>query len=135
MTRYLLDTNVLSDIIRRPDGRAVEHIRRVGESAICTSVIVAAELRYGAAKLGSPRLTERVERVLALIEVLPLVPPMDETYGDLRTQLERAGQVIGSNDLWIGAHALTLDYTVVTDTEREFTRVEGLACENWLRDR
>lgn len=73
--------------------------------------------------------------MLALIEVLPLVPPMDQTYGDLRTQLERAGQVIGSNDLWIAAHALTLDYTVVTDNEREFTRVEGLACENWLRDR
>jgi len=134
VTRYLLDTSILSDVIRRPDGRATEHIRRVGEAAICTSIVVAAELRFGAAKLGSPRLTERVESVLARTEVLPLTPPADETYGALRAQLERAGQIIGSNDLWIAAHALALDCTIVTANEREFARVEGLNSENWLRD-
>lgn len=132
MTRFLLDTNILSDVIRRPDGRATDHIRRVGESAICTSVIVAAELRYGVEKLSSPRLTERVEAVLARIEVLPLAPPADETYGVLRAQLERLGQVIGNNDLWIAAHALGLDCTLVTANEREFARVDGLPLENWL---
>jgi len=134
VTRYLLDTNILSDVIRRPDGRATEHIRRVGEDAICTSVVVAGELRYGAAKLGSPRLTERVESVLARIEVVPLAPPVDEAYGAIRAELERIRQVIGSNDLWIAAHALALDCTIVTDNANEFGRVEALPLENWLRD-
>ncbi len=134
VTRYLLDTNILSDVIRRPDGRISDHIRRVGEGAICTSVVVAGELRYGAAKLGSPRLTERVEGILERIEVVPLAGTADETYGDTRAQLERAGQVIGANDLWIAAHALALGCTVVTANEREFARVEGLPLENWLSD-
>ncbi len=100
MTRYLLDTNILSDLIRRPAGRASEHIRRVGEDAICTSVVVAAELRCGAAKGGSPRLSERVEGILERIEVLPLTSPVDEVYGRIRADLERDRQIIGANDLW-----------------------------------
>lgn len=134
MTRYLLDTNILSDVIRRPEGRVSEHIRRVGEAAICTSVVVAAELRYGASKLDSPRLTDRVEGVLDRIEVLPLASPADEMYGDQRARLERIGKIIGNNDLWIAAHALALQCTVVTANEREFARIEELPLENWLRD-
>jgi len=133
-TRYLLDTNILSDVIRRPDGRVSEHIRRVGEAVICTSVVVAGELRYGAAKLGSPRLTERVEGILERIEVAPLTGATDAVYGDMRAQLERIGQVIGANDLWIAAHALALGCTVVTANEREFARIEGITLENWLAD-
>ncbi len=134
MTRYLLDTNILSDVARWPDGIASRHIRRVGESSICTSIIVAGELRYGAAKSGSPRITERVEAILELIEVLPLESTVDASYGALRADLERAGSVIGANDLWIAAHALALDCTIVTANEREFRRVRGLPLENWLLD-
>ncbi len=132
--RYLLDTNILSSLIRDPQGRIAERIKVVGEQAICTSIVVAAELRYGAAKKASPRLTEQVEAVLGVIEILPLELPADEIYGSIRTQLELAGTPIGGNDLIIAAHTITLDLTLVSDNEREFARVPGLRIENWLRD-
>jgi tRNA(fMet)-specific endonuclease VapC len=132
--RYLLDTNILSSLIRDPQGRIAERIKVVGEQAICTSIVVAAELRYGAAKKAFPRLTEQVEAVLGVIEILPLELPADEIYGSIRTQLELAGTPIGGNDLIIAAHAITLDLTLVSDNEREFTRVAGLRIENWLKD-
>lgn len=132
MPRYLLDTNILSNLIRDPSGVASEHVRRVGEDAICTSIIAAGELRYGAVKLGAPRLTGRVEALLERIEVLPLLPPVEEVYADVRAELERRGRVIGSNDLWIAAHALATECNVVTANEREFIRVDGLHLENWL---
>ena len=86
--RFLLDTNILSSLIRDPQGRIAERIKIVGEQSICTSIVVAAELRYGAAKKASPRLIEQVEAVLDVIEILPLELPADEIYGSIRTQLE-----------------------------------------------
>ena len=131
--RYLLDTNVISDLVRNPQGRVAERIRKVGEAQVCTSIIVAAELRYGAAKKGSSRLTSQLEAVLAALEVLPFEAPADVHYGSLRFLLERAGKPIGANDLLIAAHALAFGHTIVTDNEREFARVRGLQLENWLR--
>ena len=131
--RYLLDTNVVSDLIRNPQGRVAEHIRRVGEAQVCTSIIVAAELRYGAAKKGSPRLTAQLEAVLGCLDVLALETPADAAYGLIRTRLEQAGRPIGSNDLLLAAQAIALGYTIVTDNEGEFARVDGLLRENWLR--
>ncbi len=131
--RYLLDTNILSDVIRNPSGLVTARIRDVGEAQVCTSIIVAAELRHGAEKRGSPRLKAQVDAVLDRLDILPFKAPADAVYGILRNRLERAGQSIGSNDLLIAAHALTLDCAVVTANEREFARVEGLHCENWLR--
>jgi len=133
LTRYLLDTNIVSDLVRHPQGRIAEQIGRVGEAEVCTSIIVAAELRFGAAKRGSARLTAQSEAVLSVLDVLPLEVPTDEAYGVIRAQLEQAGTPIGGNDLLIAAHAKALGYTMVTDNEREFVRVEGLSCENWLR--
>lgn len=130
--RYLLDTNVVSDLIRHPQGRVAEHIRDVGEANVCTSIIVAAELRYGATKKGSPRLTAQLEAVLAALDVLPFEAPADATYGRLRVSLEQAGRPIGANDLLIGAQAAALGLTIVTDNEREFGRIEDLPRENWL---
>ncbi|GAN81992.1 type II toxin-antitoxin system VapC family toxin [Acidocella aminolytica] len=131
--RYLLDTNILSDLIRHPQGRVAEQIRRVGEAEVCTSIIVAAELRFGAAKRGSARLAQQLETVLSVLDVAPFEQPADEAYGAIRAQLELAGTPIGGNDLLIAAQAKALGCTVVTDNEREFGRVDGLACENWLR--
>ena len=131
--RYLLDTNVVSDLIRNPQGRVAEHIRKVGEAQVCTSIIVAAELRYGAAKKGSPRLTAQLEAILGVLDVLSFQAPADATYGLIRAQLELAGRPIGGNDLLIAAQAVALDYTIVTDNEGEFARIEGLPRENWLR--
>jgi tRNA(fMet)-specific endonuclease VapC len=131
--RYLLDTNIVSDLVRRPQGRTAQRIRDVGEARVCTSVIVAAELRYGAVKRGAPRLSAQLEAVLGALDVLPLEPPADAAYGRLRADLERIGRPVGGNHLLIAAHAIALGHTIVTDNEREFARIEGLACENWLR--
>jgi tRNA(fMet)-specific endonuclease VapC len=131
--RYLLDTNVVSNLIRNPQGRVAEHIRRVGEAQVCTSIVVAAELRYGAAKKGSPRLTAQLEAVLGCLDVLALEAPADAACGLIRVRLEQAGRPIGSNDLLIAAQAIALGYTIVTDNEGEFARIDGLLRENWLR--
>ncbi len=131
--RYLLDTNIVSDLVRHPQGRIAEHIRKVGEVQICTSIIVAAELRYGATKKRSPRLTAQLEAVLGGLTVLPFEAPADAAYGLLRTRLEAAGRPIGGNDLLIAAQAIALGCTIVTDNEGEFARVDGLPRENWLR--
>ena len=130
---FLLDTNILSDLVRHPRGRIADRIAQVGEQLICTSIIVAAELRYGAAKKASSRLTAQLETVLGAIKVLALESPVDRIYGDIRARLERGGQTIGANDLLIAAHALALDHTIVTDNDREFSRISDLRVENWLR--
>ena len=129
---YLLDTNILSDLIRNPFGPVAQRIEAVGAKAVCTSIIVAAELRYGCAKKGSPRLQARVEDILATIPVLPLEVPADADYGRQRAQLEASGQSIGGNDLLIASHALALGLTLVTHNTREFSRIVGLQLEDWL---
>ena len=131
--RYLLDTNIVSDLVRNPQGNVAQHVRKVGEAQVCTSIIVAAELRYGATKKGSPRLSAQLEAVLGALEILPLATPADAAYGLLRTRLEQAGRPIGANDLLIAAQALTLGYAIVTDNEKELAHVEDLQRENWLR--
>jgi tRNA(fMet)-specific endonuclease VapC len=130
---YLLDTDIVSDLVRAPNGRVAARIREVGELRVATSIVVAAELRYGAARRGSERLTRQVETILGALTVLPLDEPVDEVYGDVRAELEAAGTPIGANDLLIAAHAIALDFVVVTGNEREFERVPGLRIENWLR--
>jgi tRNA(fMet)-specific endonuclease VapC len=138
--RYLLDTNIVSDLVRNPQGKVARHVRTVGEKHVCTSIIVAAELRYAADKKradkkGSPGLSSQLDAVLGVLEVLPFETPADATYGLLRTRLEQAGTPIGANDLLIAAQALALGYVIVTDNEKEFSRVKGLRLQNWLRSR
>lgn len=130
---YLLDTNILSDLVRNPQGRVAGRIAEVGENSICTSVIVAAELRFGAEKRGSARLTDQLERVLGALQILPFEPPADLAYGRIRALLERPGTPIGGNDMLIAAHALSAGFTLVTDNVGEFARVGGLTVLNWLR--
>jgi tRNA(fMet)-specific endonuclease VapC len=132
-TRFLLDTNIVSDLVRNPQGRAAARIASIGEAAVATSLIVAAELRYGAAKKASARLTAQLEQVLGALEVIALDVPADRQYGDVRSRLEAAGTPIGGNDLLIAAHAIVLDMTLVTDNVRAFGHVAGLRVENWLR--
>lgn len=124
---YLLDTDVVSELVRHPEGRVTVRIREVGEEQVATSIIVAAELRYGAAKKGSPRLTAQVEAILGAMEILPFTEPADTVYGTLRAGLERSG-----NDLLIAAQAMSLGFTLVTGNEREFAKIDDLRCENWL---
>ena len=133
MTRYLLDTNAISNLIRQPRGPVADRIRKQGTTAVCTSVIVAAELRFGVEKRGSRKLATRVAEALDSLEVLPFAPPADAVYAVIRANLEKAGHPIGANDLLIAAQAVALGYTLVTDNEREFGRIRGLATANWLR--
>lgn len=130
--RYLLDTNILSHLLKHPKGSVREKITAAGEEVVCTSIVVACELRYGVAKKGAPALSQRMNQLLSAIEVLPLDEGVDAKYGEIRTALEKAGTPIGANDYLIAAHALAGDLTLVTDNIGEFSRVPGLAVENWL---
>lgn len=130
--RYLLDTNVVSDLLRNPGGRASRRLAAAGEASVCTSIVVACELRYGAARKGSPSLVERVEKILETVEVLPLDKESDRRYAEIRSHLDRMGTPIGPNDLLIAAHALALDLALVTANVEEFARVPLLRVENWL---
>ena len=130
--RFLLDTNIVSDVARFPQGLVAERITAVGERQVCTSIVVAAELRYGAARRRLDRLTRRIEAILTAIDVLAFDAPADRRYAELRAHLERRGTPIGPNDLLIAAQALALGLTVVSANVDEFTRVPGLEVENWL---
>jgi len=130
--RYLLDTNIVSDLVRNPRGLIAQRIEVVGEGSVCTSLVVSAELCFGARKKGSRRLSSQLEAVLSALDILQLEEPVDACYAGLRLALERAGTPIGGNDMLIAAHALTFGLTLITANEREFSRVPGLSVENWL---
>lgn len=108
------------------------HIGAVGGETICTSIIVTAALRFGAAKADSRKLQDRVDLILSALEVLPLETPADRHYATIRWQLTRGGTPMGPNDMLIACHALSKDLTVVTANFAEFSRVQGLRVENWL---
>lgn len=129
---YLLDTNIISDLARNPTGAVFRQISEVGEANVCTSIVTACELRFGARRSGSRRLQQQLERILELIAVLSLEAPVDAHYAELRTHLEQRGTPIGPNDLLIAAHALALNLTLVTANLREFARVPDLVVVNWL---
>jgi tRNA(fMet)-specific endonuclease VapC len=128
----MLDTNIISDLIKNPQGRVAKRIAKVGEDTVCTSIIVAAELRYGCAKSGSKKLLKAVDAILEELPILPFEVPADAGYGAIRAQLEVVGRPIGGNDLLIAAHAHAIDATVVTANTNEFKRIPGLNVENWL---
>ena len=128
----MLDTNIVSDLIRNPTGRVAECLGAVGVPSACVSILTAAELRYGARKRGSQRLMEDVEGTLQRITVADLGPPADATFAEVRHHLTTRGIPIGPIDLLIAAHALALDLTLVTANIREFSRVPDLRVENWL---
>lgn len=131
--RYLLDTNIVSDLARDPQGTVARRLAEAGTERVAVSVVVACEVRFGAVKSGSKRLARRLDVLLREIPQLPLEEPVDKHYADIRAHLERAGTPIGPNDLLIAAHARALAFVLVTDNEREFSRVPRLVVENWRR--
>jgi tRNA(fMet)-specific endonuclease VapC len=133
MALYLLDTNILSDLMKNPEGRVAHRIQALASGdRVCTSIIVAAELRFGAQKKNAPSLTQQVDELLEVLEVLPLQPDADRHYGTIRAYLEQRGKVIGGNDMLIAAQALAEGCTLITGNTREFRRVLDLKIENWL---
>ncbi len=129
---WMLDTNILSDLIRNPRSALMQRLDAILPDAVCTSIVVACELRFGACRKNSDVLKRRVEQLLDALVILPLDPPADRHYADIRASLERAGTPIGSHDLFIAAHARSRDMTLVTHNIREFARVTGLRLEDWM---
>jgi len=127
----MLDTNIVSEMIRNPAGRAAQRARKEA-NLLRVSIIVTSELRYGCHKNGSQQLSRKVEQFLSRVTVLAFDAPADDRYGILRVGLEAAGLPIGSNDLFIAAHALAVGATLVTANVDEFRRVVGLSVENWM---
>ena len=131
--RYLLDTNIISDFIRNPQGKAARRALKKDPATLCTSIMVAAEMWFGAVKCRSASLQMKLSDLFKKIEVVPFETPSEITYAEYRAELERRGLPIGANDLLIAAHARTLGAILVTDNVREFSRLKNLKIENWLR--
>jgi len=139
MTGLLLDTNIISDMMRNLQGPAAKRAVAIGatesggQRGLCTSVIVQCELEFGLARQPNPRLQTAYYAIMQTVEVLPLTKDIVSRYANLRTQLEASGKPVGANDLLIAAQALALDATLVS-ADAEFLRVPGLRVENWLAD-
>lgn len=130
--RYLLDTNIISALLRHPPDRLLARIAAVEAGALAVSVVAVGELHFGSAKRQSVRLAQQIDAILAALEILPLTSPVAVEYGAIRAGLEASGRPIGPNDIWLAAHARALDAILVTANVREFSRVSGLKIENWL---
>ena len=127
-----LDTNICSYILRRHPQAMLQRFAGLSASGLWLSAIVAAELRFGAAKRGSARHSHQVHAILSAIEVLPLDMPADKTYAQLRWALEQSGRPIGPNDMLIAAQALAHECVLVTANVGEFSRITDLQVTNWL---
>lgn len=131
--RYLLDTNICIYIAKHNPPAVRERFARHPAAELAMSVITLGELRFGAEKSQSrERALNAIHALVTLIQVAPLPALAGEHYGQIRAGLQALGQPIGNNDLWLAAHARAEDWTLVTNNEREFTRVEGLRMENWV---
>jgi tRNA(fMet)-specific endonuclease VapC len=131
--RFLLDTNTCIYIRQRQPLRVLERFRQLTSGEAVLSVVTYGELLYGAEKSQIPaRAFKILEEFIGMVQVLPLPIGAANTYGTIRAALEVKGQIIGTNDLWIAAHAKTAELTLVTNNEREFRRVSGLRIENWI---
>lgn len=133
--RYLLDTNICIYIAKHHPPAVRARFARHMASELAMSVITLGELRHGAEKSRAPdKALTTLEQIADNIQVAPLTEAVGQHYGLIRAALEKAGQPIGNNDLWIAAHARAEGWTLVTNNEREFARVEDLQIENWTAD-
>lgn len=132
---FMLDTDICIYIIKRKPASVLKRLESLQPGQLAMSAITFAELMNGAKK--SRQVKANLEKLNALGEVLDIRPfdkEAAEYYGDVRSELEKRGETIGSNDLLIAAHALSLGWTLVTNNEREFSRVKGLKMENWAEE-
>ena len=129
--RRTLDTNICSYILRRHPLEMIERFAALDRQQLWLSAVVAAELRFGAAKLASPKFSSAVEAWLAGFDVRPWPVEAAHHYAHTRAVLERTGQPIGGMDMMIAAHAMAEDSVLITNNAREFLRVPGLAVEEW----
>jgi tRNA(fMet)-specific endonuclease VapC len=130
---YMLDTDICIYIIKRKPISALKRLESLQSGQLAMSAITFAELMNGAKKskqveANAAKLNELGE----LIQILPFDQKAAIFYGDVRSTLEKKGIIIGSNDLLIAAHALSLGCILVSNNEKEFKRVDGLRIENWI---
>jgi tRNA(fMet)-specific endonuclease VapC len=134
VTQHMLDTNICIYIIRKKPQRVLRRLQRYPVSNIGVSSITLSELEYGVAKSIKPQQNKlALTEFLAPIEILPYDDMAARQYGELRAHLEKNGTPIGSLDMLIAAHALSLKCTLVTNNEVEFQRVPGLSIDNWTQ--
>jgi tRNA(fMet)-specific endonuclease VapC len=134
--RYLLDTNICIYIRRRRPPEVLTQFLQLTAGEAALSIVTYGELVYGMMKLHAPPLRQSVDQLdefVSLIGVMPLPIDAGRKYGEIRSFLEAKGEVIGGNDLWIAAHAISAGMILVTNNEREFKRVPNLKTENWTR--
>ncbi len=131
---WMLDTNICIAIIKQRPREVLEHLRALDPAQVALSAITVAELEFGVAKSSRPdQNREALALFLTPLEVLAFDDRAAAAYGEVRAGLERQGTPIGSLDLLICAHALSCGRILVTNNEREFTRIVGLRVENWVR--
>ena len=130
--RYMLDTNMCIYLRQNRPPEVTTRFRQMRHGDATLSVITYGELLYGAERSQQrTRALESLARLVSLLPVLPLPEEAASTYGEIRATLEKRGEMIGGNDLWIAAHAKSAGLTLVTNNEREFKRVPGLKLQNW----
>jgi tRNA(fMet)-specific endonuclease VapC len=130
--RYLLDTNICIYIRRQNPAPLLTRFQKLSPGEAAISIVTFGELYYGVEKSRSgDRALKGLQALLSALPVLPLPADAGKHYGEIRADLERHGEIIGGNDLWIAAHAKTVNLTLVTNNEREFRRIAGLKIENW----
>ena len=131
--RYLLDTNICIYIAKHNPPAVRARFEQLSADALAMSVVTLGELQHGAEKSQArDKALAVLQQLQGAIQVMPLAPAAGAHYGQIRAALERTGQPIGNNDLWIAAQARAEGLVLVTNNEREFRRVPGLAVENWV---
>ena len=128
---WMLDTNICSYLLRKCPASVLERFYAAPLDDLRISAIVAAELRFGAIRLNSPKFTDQLEEWLSFQQILPWPERSTRVYGRIRVDLERQGTPIGNMDLLIAAHAIAEDAVLVTNNVREFERIPSLKWENW----
>ena len=137
MPRYLLDTNVLSEVVKkRPSVAVLHHLREAPQNALYTSVVSVMEMRFGAVRSAAGSiLWERIRRdVLARVKILPLGEDEASRAGEILADLELRGASVGIEDVMIGATALVGGLVLVTRNVKHLGRIRGLVVENWWEE-
>ncbi len=131
--RYLLDTNICIYIAKQSPVEVLTRFERLSVGDVGMSTITYGELLYGAQKSLHPKKTLAIlEELAGLIPPLPISTEAGKFYGKIRSTLEKKGKMIGNNDLWIAAHAMSLNVTLVTNNLKEFSRISHLKTDNWV---
>ena len=131
--RFLLDTNTCIYIRRQRPPEVIRRFEKLRPGEAALSIITYGELAYGCERGPTPvEARKNLQELMQSIPVIALPVEAGPVYGSIRAMLAARGELIGSNDLWIAAHAVAANITLVTNNEKEFRRVRGLRLENWV---